>query len=392
MAIYKLFPTKDSTLYSGYPKMNTGLDSILESSTDFFTDQTVSGSIGVSAPIRFVGEFPQASRFLVQFDLDEILNVADVIAEGKPITSFLRVYSANARGLSSDTTLLVNAVGQNWNMGTGEYLLNPIVSDGCSWDHPLSLGSGSWNTNRTPLLGVTGSFSGSNNQGGGAWYTASQAPSMSISQSFSFYSSLDLNVNVTDIVTKWSSSEFINYGFIVRQSASQEFIKDTNQQTELKFFSRDTNTIYPPQLEIKWDDSTFNTGSSVSTVLNTNEALIALSNNKGEYYPEEIAKLRINAVERYPARTYLTASIYTNNRYLPSGSSLYAIKDSKTNEYVIDFDSNFTKISADSVSSFFKLYMNGLEPERYYTVLIKTIIDGETKVFDENLNFKVIEG
>ena len=60
MAIYKLFPTKDSTLYSGYPKMNTGLDSILESSTDFFTDQTVSGSIGVSAPIRFVGEFPQA--------------------------------------------------------------------------------------------------------------------------------------------------------------------------------------------------------------------------------------------------------------------------------------------------------------------------------------------
>ena len=36
--------------------------------------------------------------------------------------------------------------------------------------------------------------------------------------------------------------------------------------------------------------------------------------------------------------------------------------------------------------------MNGLEPERYYTVLIKTIIDGETKVFDENLNFKVIEG
>jgi hypothetical protein len=36
--------------------------------------------------------------------------------------------------------------------------------------------------------------------------------------------------------------------------------------------------------------------------------------------------------------------------------------------------------------------MNGLEPERYYTVLIKTIIDGETKIFDENLNFKVIEG
>ena len=36
--------------------------------------------------------------------------------------------------------------------------------------------------------------------------------------------------------------------------------------------------------------------------------------------------------------------------------------------------------------------MNGLEPERYYTVLIQTNIDGETKIFDQDLNFKVIEG
>jgi hypothetical protein len=34
--------------------------------------------------------------------------------------------------------------------------------------------------------------------------------------------------------------------------------------------------------------------------------------------------------------------------------------------------------------------MNGLEPERYYKVLIKTILDnGETVVFDENYYFKV---
>jgi hypothetical protein len=35
--------------------------------------------------------------------------------------------------------------------------------------------------------------------------------------------------------------------------------------------------------------------------------------------------------------------------------------------------------------------MNGLEPERYYKVLIKTILDnGETVVFDENYYFKVV--
>jgi hypothetical protein len=35
MAIYKLFPTADATLYSGYVNANTGLDEILEASTDF---------------------------------------------------------------------------------------------------------------------------------------------------------------------------------------------------------------------------------------------------------------------------------------------------------------------------------------------------------------------
>ena len=71
---------------------------------------------------------------------------------------------------------------------------------------------------------------------------------------------------------------------------------------------------------------------------------------------------------------------------------MYAIKDSETNEYVIDFDPLYTKISADSVSSYFNIYMDGLEPERYYTILVKTVLDGVTKVFDEDIMFKIING
>ncbi len=381
MAIYKLFPIKDATLYSGYQTMNTGLDSIIEATTDFKTGN----------PIQLEEASPHTSRFLIQFDLDEILNVIDIIASGSSTKSFLRVYSANARGLTSTSTVVVNAVGQNWNMGSGEYLLDPLVENGCSWGSRLTAGSGTWTTG-TNTLGITGSFLGSTNQGGGAWYTASQSPSMSISQSFDFYSTLDINTEVTEIVTNWSSSFFTNYGFIVRQSSSQEFINDTTQQTELKFFSRDTNTIYPPQLEIKWDDSVWDTGSSDTTELGTTQTLLSLTNNKKEYYPEEIAKLKINSIEKFPARTFLTSSGYTKNFYLPSGSSLYAIKDSKTNEYVIDFDPLYTKISADENCSYFNVYMNGLEPERYYTALIQINIDGETKIFDTDLDFKVIEG
>jgi hypothetical protein len=36
------------------------------------------------------------------------------------------------------------------------------------------------------------------------------------------------------------------------------------------------------------------------------------------------------------------------------------------------------------------VYMNGLEPERYYQILIKTTIDGTTLVLDDNYYFKVI--
>ena len=36
--------------------------------------------------------------------------------------------------------------------------------------------------------------------------------------------------------------------------------------------------------------------------------------------------------------------------------------------------------------------MSGLEPERYYKILIKTIIDGSTRIFDEDYYFKVING
>ena len=87
----------------------------------------------------------------------------------------------------------------------------------------------------------------------------------------------------------------------------------------------------------------------------------------------------------------MTGSDYTRNRYLPI-SSYYALKDLDTNEFVINFDTQYTQISADDKNSYFTIYMNGLEPERYYSILIKTSIDGETVIFDDKLYFKIING
>ena len=57
---------------------------------------------------------------------------------------------------------------------------------------------------------------------------------------------------------------------------------------------------------------------------------------------------------------------------------------------VVDFDVYNTKISADSTSNYFFLYMDSFQPERYYRLLVKSVIDGSTVVVDNNMVFKVV--
>ena len=86
-----------------------------------------------------------------------------------------------------------------------------------------------------------------------------------------------------------------------------------------------------------------------------------------------------------------TSSLFTNLNYLPT-SSYYAIKDLATNEFIINFDDNYTQISSNANGNYFDVYMSGLEPERYYKILIKTTINGSTIISDDNYYFKVING
>ena len=79
-------------------------------------------------------------------------------------------------------------------MGTGRYSDIPIVEDGVSWRYRKSNRSDAWPT--TFINGTTGSYTGSN-YGGGAWFTAS------VTQSFSYYTTKDINVNVSSLVNMW---------------------------------------------------------------------------------------------------------------------------------------------------------------------------------------------
>jgi len=368
MAIYKIFPTQDTTLYSIYPEMNTGLDEILEASLEV-------GNLGTPAP--------QASRFLIQFDSNEITDIISNKISGSQWQSNLKCLVANVTALNSTTTIETYAVSQSWNMGTGRFEYVPQVQNGASWFWKDYQGGNTW-TDGTFNIDTTGSYSSSVDIGGGTWYTT-----YSGSQTFNYYTDKDINIDTTNIVSEWYSSSIDNNGFIVKQK--DEFIDNENLQPKMKYFSIDTHTIYPPCLEFKWVDATFNTGSSTLPTISAQPFVVTLGDNSGYFYPESINKFRVYSRPEYPARVFATASYFTQNSYLPT-ESYYAIKDLDTDEYVIDFDTTYTQLSMDATSSNFTLYMNGLQPERYYKVLIQTTVNGSIVVLDNDYYFKIIKG
>lgn len=378
--------------------MNTGLDSILEASADFSTTT------------------PHVSRYLIQFDQNEINSIINdkIGTTNYYDNSFSRQidlvnYIANIQNLNVDTTLEVYAISGSWGMGTGHFNDNPTTTNGCNWKFKTFEGQDAWDTSS---FGAYATASYDTVKGGGTWYTGSQL-SLTIepSQSYSYSSNKDLRLDVTNIIKNWYEfssfgeadvqlpqnlpfelglEAFPNDGFIIKQSEDDEFVANVNKQAKIQFYSVDTNTIYPPELQIKWDDFTHVTSSTISTI-DTTELVASLDNNPGEFRRDSIHKFRINCRPQFPERVYQTSSFFTQRNYLPT-SSFYAVKDLDTNEFVINFDDIYTKISADTKSNFFTLYMNGLEPERYYQLLFKVILDGETIVLDDNYYFKIING
>ena len=379
MAIYKLFPEKDNTLYSMYQSMNTGIDPINQISNLNFA----------------ISSQPSVARALTQFSTLEIVDVIDNKIVGNAFDVYLKSFIATAQGINEDADLYIFPVSESWNNGTGTYLDQPITTDGSSWDSPVLGGGTRWSSGDTIIS--TSSYDPTYSvQGGGNWYISSSANSSlpqikyPYSQSFGMRSDKDLSVKVTETVHDWYSSSISNSGFILKWENTVEFNTNKQIQPVLQYYSIDTNTIYPPQLEFRWDDHVYNTSSAIPSLSGSN-LYINLDENPGEFFLDSVNRFRLNVREEYPRRVFQTSSIYTTQHYLPT-SSYYAIKDLDTNEYVVEFDTLYTKISADEKSNYFDIYMSGLEPQRYYKILIKVDNGTSTQIYDNDYYFKVING
>lgn len=371
MAIYRIFPDKDTFIYTDQLTGNAGKDEILE----------VGGYLGLTDGTG------QASRLLIQFADNEIDDVITNKIGSTDFSSSLKLYLADASELPVDYTLYAYPIHTNnpqgWDNGTGKFGDTPVNTTGTSWTYIKGDLDTQWSTSGFTQY-TTASFV-AGKEGGGNWYTASNGESMEFSQNHPISSQHDVDINVTTAVKQIYNDTLTNKGFIVKLQDNYEFY--TSASIRLKYFGSDTNTIYPPFLEFGWDDSSYDLEGL--SILDTDMAVVDIKNNKGRYTDEGKQRFRVTARPQYPTRTFTTSSVYLENLALPQ-ESYWGLRDENTEEMVVDFSTDFTKISCDSTGPFFDIYMNGLQPERYYRILIKSTLDSSTVVFDNNNIFKVV--
>jgi hypothetical protein len=196
-------------------------------------------------------------RSLLKFDLSFI---SQSIVSGD-ITNpkfYLKMYITQGRELPVEYSVFTFPISQTWVQGDG-YWSDAGGNEGVSWNWRNQYSGSVWFTpqrsdiitSSIDYLGNYGYVSESFLRGGGTWYN------IPCSQSFS-YESADLNIDVTSIVNAWLNQSVPNNGFIVMCS---EETNPSGSNAHLFFFSRETNTIYSPHLDIAWDDSVWLTGS-----------------------------------------------------------------------------------------------------------------------------------
>ena len=387
MAHYFIFPEKDTTIYSHPSRtiLNTGMDEILT-----LQDQKSSTDLN---------HYP--SRILMKFKQSEIDNVIQNKVSG-PISASLKLFQTEHRELSVNQHIEAYPLYADWNNGTGRYSNIPKVSDGASWLYqdasPNAITDDTfgskWQTASADFAtGVTASYINAS-PGGGSWY---YEDAFEAKRTYGYNDDLDISLDLTSPVLKHVSNSLYsdtypdgvpNNGFIIKRSGSQEFT--TIDDGELNFFSMDTHTIFPPYLDISWDDSVYDTEQAVSSkVLSSGDIYVTLRNNKSEFKTIEEVKFRLNVRELYPTRRFATTSNYLDVKYFTS-ESYYSLVDYATEEVIIPFD-NHTKLSADSEGMYFKLYMNGLQEERYYKILFKHENNDGIRVYDDSFYFKVVK-
>ena len=364
---------------------------------------TASGSYYVPTNSYVTLSTPIIKRGMLQFDLTQIsesISAGDII---NPKFS-LNLKVIDAKSLPLTYTIYCYPLAKFWEMGNGTFA--DCGSDvGVNWAYTNfpDLGTAWYSPMNTKFVPTddylntpsTSSFI----RGGGVWHYTLPTASMDLqsgsslmcSQSFEYYQKSDVCVDITNICKGWIGSGIYNNGVVV---VSSEEIASNPSNGYIQFFSKETNTIYTPYIDVQWDDSIRLSGSalvssSLQPVTSSVGVSVSIKNLKNEYKAGSIIRFDVYARDLYPQKTFQRLqTVYLVPKYLPE-LSYYSIKDNESEETIIDFD-DYSKLSLDNTGNFFMVDTTGLPQERYYRLLVKSILDdGSVQIFDDGTVFKI---
>jgi hypothetical protein len=403
-----------------------GIINTVTSSTLYYTDVVnfagyfkgiYSGSFERPSTATYLNT-PEFSRTLIKFDITELSkSISSNDISGSDIKFTLNLKACGSRNLPLNYSIYAYPVSQSWNNGNGRYA-DGGSQLGSSWLYRNYDGNGLWYGNsisnsyqQVDYLTNPSYASASFQNQGGTWYYKVPASytnkpkwicnsikypslvnsSLICSQSFSYGQQSDVTMDITKIVRGWLCGCVPNQGLMLLSSLeiSTPPLQPTNGL--LQFFSKETNTIYSPYIDVAWDDSVFNTGS-LKPVSGSIQNLITLNYLKEAYKAGSLPKIFVFARDRYPLKNFQKAyqqpSMVTP-KYLPT-SSYYMIKDAESEEVLVGFD-QYTKLSCDpNQGNYFKLQTTGLPQERYLKIFIKSEYqDGTVDITDTQKIFKI---
>ena len=319
--IYFVTASKDASVYSLYVNKNTGLDEILTISKHYS---------------RFAER--DNARTFIQFDIDNI----PLYVTTSNATLHLKL--TQPEELAVSYSVYGYPVTESWNMGRGTWPEN-INTDGINWT----------------------------NQSGVDF-------SVETSQSFTYFDS-DLNMDIKPIYDYWTGSA--NYGIRLSHTSSAE--ETSLDYGVLKYYSKETNTIFQPLLKLAWDDSVFNTGSL--SALTASQIIVRSKELRDRYKEGNKVKIKIIGRDLYPRKTFSNAFAYDDINYLPE-TSYYSIVDVITKTTLIEF-SEYTKISCNSEGNYIIIDTSNFPKNRPYKLNFKVVRDGISEFIEDDLTFIV---
>jgi len=241
MGRLRIYPTKNNTIASGY----------FENFNSAFNPGAILwyGGRGTRSSI---------SRFLIQFDLDELKNkinskeinkdyvssyrlkMTNVIPDGELLDSEFE-FAKLRKKVASSFDLIAFPINKNWDAGRGYDLLGTEYVKISQGDNNLT-GYSNWNSATSlDFWDEPGVFTN---------------PTASTSQNFTQHfdkGDEDLDMDITPLVNDWLSGGSQNNGLAI--SYARDYELNTGDTRFLsRFYTKNTNTAFKPYLEVVYDE------------------------------------------------------------------------------------------------------------------------------------------